>query len=122
LPNLPQRDVGDPRKLHGTSKTFRAIKKDLHRIEEADLIIAILDGPDVDSGTAFEVGYASAKEKPVIGFKTDIRVFALGEEVNNMLAQSVKIVKNFDELLSVIKCFQKSKNFPKKLKLWRDNP
>jgi nucleoside 2-deoxyribosyltransferase len=69
--------------------------------------VAILDGPDVDSGTAFEVGYACAKGKPVIGLKTDMRVFARGEEVNNMLAQGVQvIVKDLDELIAQLKKLQ----------------
>ena len=42
-------------------------------INEADVVLANLDpfrGPEVDSGTAFEVGFAAALEKPVIGYLT----------------------------------------------------
>ncbi len=42
-------------------------------INEADVILANLDpfrGPEVDSGTAFEVGFATALRKPVIGYLT----------------------------------------------------
>lgn len=42
-------------------------------IEKADVIVAMLDGPSADDGTAFEVGYAIAKGKPVIGVRTDYR-------------------------------------------------
>lgn len=35
-------------------------------------MLALLDGPDVDSGTAAEVGYASTRI-PVVGLRTDIR-------------------------------------------------
>ncbi len=109
---LPQRDVGQlwkhVRKL-GRRAYLEVYERDIRRIEEADIVVAILDGPDVDSGTAFEVGYACAKGKPVIGLKTDMRVFAQGEDVNNMLAHGVrKIVKNFDELLSTLNAFKKS--------------
>lgn len=48
--------------------------KCIHAIEEADIILAILDGPDSDSGTCVEIGYAHAKNKPVIGIRTDIRI------------------------------------------------
>jgi len=30
-------------------------------LDEASIVVAILDGPDVDSGTAIEIGYAFAK-------------------------------------------------------------
>ena len=43
-------------------------------ITEADGMIAILDGPDVDSGTAAEIGYAYAKGKKIIGYRGDFRL------------------------------------------------
>ena len=57
-------------------------------VDEADIVVAILDGADVDSGTAFECGYAFAKEKPIIGIRTDIRE---GEDqgMNLMLCRSL---------------------------------
>jgi nucleoside 2-deoxyribosyltransferase len=86
-------------------KAYRDIyERDLQKLEEADVIVAILNGPDVDSGTAFEVGYACAKGKPVVGLKTDVRVFARGEELNNMLTQGVRgIARSFEELVRVLK-------------------
>lgn len=42
-------------------------------VESADAIVAMLDGPSADDGTAYEVGYAVAKGKPVIGVRTDYR-------------------------------------------------
>jgi nucleoside 2-deoxyribosyltransferase len=42
-------------------------------LERADAVVAVLDGPDVDSGTAWEVGFAVARGKPVIGLRTDWR-------------------------------------------------
>ena len=41
---------------------------------QADVIVAILDGADVDSGTAVELGYALACKKPVVGIRTDFRI------------------------------------------------
>ena len=43
-------------------------------IEACDVVIAVLDGADSDSGTCVELGYAYAKNKPVIGIRTDFRV------------------------------------------------
>lgn len=42
-------------------------------IERADLVFAVLDGSDVDSGTASEIGYATARGKPVLGYRGDFR-------------------------------------------------
>lgn len=55
-------------------------------LDSSSLVIAWLDGPDADSGTCFEVGYAYAKGIPVIGVRTDFR---LSQErgVNLMLSR-----------------------------------
>lgn len=42
-------------------------------IRLADGLLAVLDGPDVDSGTAAEIGFAAALGKPVAGLRLDIR-------------------------------------------------
>jgi len=42
-------------------------------IDSSDILVAILDGSDSDSGTCFECGYAFSKGKPIIGVRTDIR-------------------------------------------------
>ena len=42
-------------------------------IDQASGVLALLDGSDVDSGTAAEIGYAAAKGTPVVGLRTDIR-------------------------------------------------
>lgn len=42
-------------------------------IDSSDIVVAVLDGPDVDSGTASEIGYAFAREKCIIGYRGDIR-------------------------------------------------
>ena len=48
-------------------------------IDECDAVLAVLDGPDVDSGTACEIGYAFAKGKPIIGYRSDFRLSADNE-------------------------------------------
>jgi nucleoside 2-deoxyribosyltransferase len=47
--------------------------KHIGALERCDAVVAILDGPDIDSGTAFEVGYAVAQGRPVVGVRTDFR-------------------------------------------------
>jgi nucleoside 2-deoxyribosyltransferase len=56
-------------------------------VDAADVLVAVLDGPDVDSGTAFEVGYAYARGKPIIGVRTDFRK-SQDQGTNLMLARS----------------------------------
>lgn len=43
-------------------------------IDAADAVFGVLDGVDVDSGTAAEMGYAFAKGKFVSGIRTDFRL------------------------------------------------
>lgn len=42
-------------------------------IRTADALFAVLDGVDVDSGTAAEIGFAAALGKPVVGLRLDLR-------------------------------------------------
>jgi nucleoside 2-deoxyribosyltransferase len=42
-------------------------------IERSDAVLAILDGVDVDSGTAAEIGFAAALGKPIVGLRLDAR-------------------------------------------------
>jgi nucleoside 2-deoxyribosyltransferase len=43
-------------------------------IDGCDAVLAILDGADVDSGTASEIGYAFARHKPILGYRSDFRL------------------------------------------------
>ena len=49
-------------------------KTNAESIERCDVVFAVLDGTDVDSGVAAEIGYAVAKGKMVIGVRTDYRL------------------------------------------------
>ena len=63
--------------------------EDLTRLDEASVVVALLDGPDVDSGTAVEMGYAYAKGKKIFGLLTDFRAYsgaeAVPSKINNMI-------------------------------------
>ena len=68
-------------------------------IVQADMMVAILDGPCSDDGTCFEVGYAIAKGKPVIGVRTDFRE-SQERGMNLMLSQGCSEIvhrPSFDE-------------------------
>ena len=59
-------------------------KNNTKGIERADIVISILDGVDIDSGTASEVGYAAGKNKYIEGYRGDFRLSAdnIGSTVN----------------------------------------
>jgi nucleoside 2-deoxyribosyltransferase len=48
-------------------------------MDGCDAVVAVLDGADVDSGTAAEIGYAFAKAKPILGYRSDFRLSADNE-------------------------------------------
>lgn len=51
----------------------RLAAANVDRIRDADAVLAILDGTDVDSGVAAEIGFAACLLKPVVGLRLDIR-------------------------------------------------
>jgi len=51
-------------------RVFRAC---LDALRESDVVVAVLDGPDVDSGTALEMGVAYERGIPIVGVRTDFR-------------------------------------------------
>jgi nucleoside 2-deoxyribosyltransferase len=64
----------------------------LEQIRAADVVVAIFDGTDVDSGTAFECGYAYAIGKPIIGARTDLRSGGEENGLNAMLSRCCRQV------------------------------
>ncbi len=71
------------------------MKKDMQGLNVAELVIAVLAGPDVDSGTAWAMGYAVAQGKPVIGVIDDVRLAA---SLNPTIALASELVDSLDEL------------------------
>jgi len=47
--------------------------KCLEQLKKSDVVLVNCDGPDVESGTSFEAGYACAHGVPFIGYRTDLR-------------------------------------------------
>jgi nucleoside 2-deoxyribosyltransferase len=62
---------------------------DVGGLDWAEGLVSIVDGPDPDSGTSWEVGYTYAGRKPIVLVRTDIRALtgATGD-YNAMLMQS----------------------------------
>jgi nucleoside 2-deoxyribosyltransferase len=51
----------------------RVGRRNAELIDRSRGVLAVLDGVDVDSGTAAEIGYAMARGRPVVGLRTDLR-------------------------------------------------
>jgi nucleoside 2-deoxyribosyltransferase len=105
---LPHRDAGDVGVLGTRVDIF---SKDLIMLDKASIVVALLDGPDVDSGTAIEIGYAFAKRKKVFGLLTDFRAYSKrGKEpskINNMVwgvcEKGQTIFRSLDEVAEAVK-------------------
>ena len=69
---LPHRDGGE---LGKGPKRKDIFNLDLDQLNSADIVVALLDGQDVDSGTCIELGYAYAKGKKIFGILTDFRSY-----------------------------------------------
>jgi nucleoside 2-deoxyribosyltransferase len=70
----------------------------------SQIVVAVLDGADADSGTCWECGYACAKGMKVVGLRTDVRKGGDdGSGLNLMLSVSAgALVRSVDELLKYL--------------------
>ena len=99
--HLPQ-DVGDDTPARNVAEHERIYKLNREALDAADTVVAIIDGADADSGTAWEMGYTSARGKPVFALRTDFRRVGAFEHVNLMLEQSATVVSGREELLAAL--------------------
>lgn len=85
---------------------------DIAALHESKLLVAVLNGPLVDSGVAFEIGYFHSLGRPVVGFHTDVRV-ELRVGFNPMISAALSaLATDEDELLEAI-----DKWYPAKLNI-----
>jgi len=89
--------------LHELNMKVAAINE--KAIRECSVVVAVLDGPDVDSGTASEIGFAYAIGKQILGYRSDFRMASdnEGSLVNLQIEYWIEssggcIVRNLDEL------------------------
>ena len=89
---LPQEHSGENVRLLNRH-AIHIYKRNAYQIKASDILIAILDGPSVDDGTAWEIGYFRAlkPEAPIIGIRTDFRSSGEvpGEDLNIMILYSI---------------------------------
>jgi nucleoside 2-deoxyribosyltransferase/predicted secreted protein len=99
---LPQ-ESGDDSDTRNQDEQNRIFSVNLRSLENADKIVAIIDGADADSGTSWEMGYAFAHGKQVIALRTDFRRAGRHEKVNFMLEESATLVSSMENLLDAVK-------------------
>jgi nucleoside 2-deoxyribosyltransferase len=84
---LPQRETPSAEGAGRTTAIFRA---NLAALTDTDAVVAVCDGPQVDDGTAWEIGYAYRRGIPVHGLRTDTRVVQQSDErINLMILESL---------------------------------
>lgn len=90
-------------------KIFQAC---LSNLQDADMLIALLDGPQVDDGTAWEIGFfyrnRQGDRQPLIGIRTDIRNSGEtpGAKTNAMIEHACDhIATNIQEVMDYLKLF-----------------
>ncbi|NCA72286.1 MAG: nucleoside 2-deoxyribosyltransferase [Sphingobacteriia bacterium] len=84
------------------AEIFRRCKTELDR---ADVLIALLDGTQVDDGTAWEIGYFFATKSEgstIVGIRTDFRRAGESEQaiVNAMVEMACDVIVNTQAGLS----------------------
>ncbi len=80
-------------------------KKNAEDIKKADGLVAALDGTDVDSGTAAEIGYAAGttgKKRWIIGYRSDFRRTGEKGKVKVNLQVEYFIHKNGGTIVSTL--------------------
>ena len=98
---LPHRDAG--LFLAGINESKKFFDKDSEKIKESNVVIAVLNGADVDSGTAWEIGFAYSNGIKIFGILDDTRKISVNA-LNPMIVNSMtKIVKNVEELKQNLK-------------------
>ena len=92
----------------GGQAKFEVFSRCLSHLKGADMLLALLDGSQVDDGTAWEIGYFYAirpEGSPIIGIRTDFRNAGdtPSSKVNAMIEASCdRIVTSSQELYSIV--------------------
>ena len=101
--------------LTGRDATAEAVfKVDAGGVESADAVLAVLDGPSVDDGTACEIGLfhglkqRDPERKGVVGLLTDVRGERRGDFATNLFVRGCieagggAVVGSLDDALAIL--------------------
>ena len=94
---LPHRDAGVVSGKYTKEEKKQIFTKDLKALQQADTVVALLTGRDVDSGTAAEVGYAFANNKTLIGIDAN-NVKFLNIFIWGLMDNGKKILNSLNDL------------------------
>ena len=102
-------DYGQEKKSAWEEMNMKMGDRNRTAIDSSDGMLAILDGADVDSGTASEIGYAYGTGKLIVGYRGDFRLSSDNEggivnlQVEYFIRKSggdiVTSLENFDKIL-----------------------
>ena len=98
---LPHRDAGLVTGDFTKDKKIKVFDEDMKYLEPADLVVALLTGRDVDSGTAAEIGYAFRAGKKLIGISANT-IKPINNFVWGIFNYGENIVDNLDDLKTII--------------------
>ncbi|MCT8335991.1 nucleoside 2-deoxyribosyltransferase [Methanoculleus sp. Afa-1] len=94
---LPQA-VGDTSHTRCREEHQAIFAQHIAVLHDVDIVVAVIDGADADSGTSWEMGYAYALGKRVVALRTDFRIAGYHELVNLMLEESADVVTRKEDL------------------------
>jgi len=86
--------------IHTEDGMKKVFEDCLTMIEQSDVILGVLEGPDADSGTCAELGFAYARKKPIIGLRTDFR--ASEEKGLNLMLSNICTILIHDASLDSV--------------------
>ena len=98
---LPHRDAGLVTGDFTKEKKIKDFDEDMKFLKSADLVVALLTGRDVDSGTAAEIGYAFRAGKKLIGISANT-IKPINNFVWGIFNYGENIVNNLDDLKTII--------------------
>lgn len=98
---LPHRDAGLVTRNLDEERS-RIFHTDIEALKSCNLCVALLTGPDHDSGTSAELGYLYALGKPCIGITDDKRGY-VNTIIWGICGYGKQIVHTMDELLEIVR-------------------
>ena len=98
---VPHRDEGLVTGDFTYEKKVKVFDVDMEYLEPADIVIALLTGRDVDSGTAAEIGYAYKAGKRLIGISANT-IKPINNFVWGIFSYGKDIVESLDDLKTLL--------------------
>ena len=100
-------EYGPEKKAAWEEMNIKMAETNRSAIDSADGMLAVLDGVDVDSGTASEIGYAFGIGKVIIGYRGDFRLSADNEGSRVNLQVEYFITKSGGDIATSLENLEK---------------